>query len=61
MVKPGKTNMCEYFKNPDKEPILKMLLQRLNQFGKMDFSCPVQPVNIYMLINREQLFESNRQ
>lgn len=46
MVKPGKQNMCEFMKHPDKEPILKMLLERLNDFGKMDFSCPVQPVSI---------------
>lgn len=46
MVKTGRQNMCEYQKHPEKEPILKMLLDRLNQFGQMDFSCPVKPVNI---------------
>lgn len=46
LVKPGRQNMCEYMKHPEKEPILKMILDRLNQFGEMNFNCPVKAVII---------------
>lgn len=46
LIKTGKINLCDYFKNPNREPFLKILLSNLEKYGHMMFSCPVKKVNI---------------
>lgn len=41
LIKTGRINLCEFFKKPDREPLVKMLLSSLNQYGHMMFDCPV--------------------
>lgn len=37
-------NMCEFFKNPDKEPYLKVFFTDLEKYGHMMYACPVKKV-----------------
>lgn len=46
LIKSGKISLCEFFKNPDREPVLKVILGNLEKFGHMMFNCPVKKVNI---------------
>lgn len=40
--------MCEFFKKPDRDPVLKTLIESLNQYGHMLLSCPVKKGNYYL-------------
>lgn len=42
----GPTSVCEYTKNPEREPILNLILGSFKQFGNLEFKCPMLKVNI---------------
>lgn len=47
VLKTGRINLCDFFKNPDREQFLKALLANLEKFGHMLFNCPMEKVNIH--------------
>lgn len=47
LLKTGTKNLCEFLKAPEKEPILKMLLGKLKDYGNLEFSCPMPKVCVH--------------
>lgn len=51
LIKTGKISLCDFFKNPDREPFLKILLANLEKYGHMMFNCPVKKVRIFVIFS----------
>lgn len=56
MIKSGQVNMCEFFKKPERDPFLKILLETINKYGKMINRCPVKRGHFYL---KDFIMDSN--
>ncbi|XP_031636950.1 uncharacterized protein LOC116349583 [Contarinia nasturtii] len=48
LIKTGRINLCDFFKNPNREPFLKVLISNLGKYGRMMFDCPVKKGKYYL-------------
>lgn len=49
LIKSGRINLCEFFKNPEREQFLKSFFIALRNYGDLMFACPMKKVRKMMI------------